>query len=66
VSPLRPIETIDVSRPSAATGIGKTAALAGDLALAVLLVLMLPLGLMVLVLPLAALARFILSLAGLI
>jgi hypothetical protein len=63
---LRPIETIDVSRPSAATGIEKAAAAAGDLALAVLLALMLPLGLMVLVLPLAALARFILALAGLI
>jgi hypothetical protein len=63
---MRPIETIDVSLPSAATGIQKATAAAGDLALAVLLAMMIPLGVMVLVFPLAALARVILAFAGLI
>lgn len=63
---MRPIETIDVSRPRASTSTAKAVAVAGDLALAVLLVLLLPLGLMVLFSPLAALVRIILGLAGLI
>ena len=63
---MRPIETIDVSRPRASTGTEKAAALAGDLLLAVLLTVLLPLGLMVLFSPVAALVRIVLTLAGLI
>jgi hypothetical protein len=63
---MRPIETIDVSRPQASTGTGKAAAAVGDLALAVLLALILPIGLMVLFSPLAGLVRGALALAGLL
>ena len=63
---MRPIETIDVSLPRASTGTEKAAAVAGDLLLAVLLTLLLPLGLMVLFSPVAALVRVVLALAGLI
>ena len=63
---VRPIETIDVSRPPAATGTAKAAAVVGDLAFAVLLALILPLGLMVLFSPLAGLVRVALALAGLL
>ena len=63
---MRPIETIDVSRPRASTGAGKAAAAAGDLGLAVLLVLILPIGLTILFSPLAGLVRVVLGLAGLI
>jgi len=63
---VRPIETIDVSRPPASTGAAKTAAIVGDLALAVLLVLILPLGSVVLFSSLAGLVRAALALAGLI
>jgi len=63
---MRPIETIDVSRPRASTGTEKAAAVAGDLVLAVLLTLLLPLGLMVLFSPVAALVRVVLTFAGLI
>ncbi len=63
---VRPIETIDVSRPPAATGTAKAAAVVGDLALAVLLALILPLGLVVLFSSLAGLVRVALALAGLL
>jgi hypothetical protein len=63
---MRPIETIDVSRPPASTGVEKAASLVGNLLLAVLVTLLLPLGLMVLVSPVAALARVVLQFAGLI
>ena len=63
---MRPIETIDVSLPRASTGTEKAAAVAGDLLLAVLLTLLLPLGVMVLFSPVAALVRIVLALAGLI
>ena len=62
---MRAIETTDVSRPRESTT-QKAAAIAGDVALAVLLVLALPLGLMVLFSPLAALVRFALALTGLV
>ena len=63
---MRPIETIDVSRPRASTATEKIAAAAGDLTLAVLLALALPFALMVLFSPLAALVRGILALVGLL
>ena len=63
---VRPIETIDVSLPPASTGIAKAAAAVGDLALAVLLALILPLGLVVLFSPLAGLVRVALAVAGLL
>ena len=63
---MRPIETIDVSRPRSSTGTEKAAAAAGDLALAVLLVLILPLGLTFLFSPVAAFLRAMLDFAGLI
>ena len=63
---VRPIETIDVSRPPASTGTAKAAAAVGDLALAVLLALILPLGLVLLFSPLAGLVRVALSVAGLL
>jgi hypothetical protein len=63
---VRPIETIDVSRPPASTGTAKAAAAVGDLALAVLLALILPLGLVVLFSPLAGLVRVALAVAGLL
>jgi hypothetical protein len=59
---VRPIETIDVSRPPASTGTAKAAAAVGDLALA----LILPLGLVVLFSPLAGLVRAALAVAGLL
>lgn len=63
---MRPIETIDVSRPRALTGTEKAAVAVGDVVLAVLLALILPFGLMVLFSPLAALVRVVLQLAGLV
>ena len=63
---VRPIETIDVSLPPASTGTAKAAAAVGDLALAVLLALILPLGLVVLFSPLAGLVRVALAVAGLL
>jgi hypothetical protein len=63
---MRPIETIDVSRPRASTGTEKAAAAVGDLALAVMLVLMLPLALVLLFSPIAALVRVILAFSGLL
>ena len=63
---VRPIETIDVSRQPASTGTAKSAAAVGDLALAVLLALILPLGLVVLFSPLAGLVRVALAVAGLL
>jgi hypothetical protein len=63
---MRPIETIDVSRPRASTGTKKAAAIAGDLTLAVSLTLILPLALTALFSPVAAVVRAILALAGLI
>jgi hypothetical protein len=63
---MRPIETIDVSLPRASTGIEKAAAVVGDLTIAVMLVLLLPLGLVVLFLPFAALVRAVLALAALL
>jgi hypothetical protein len=62
---MRPIETIDVSRPRT-SATAKAAGIAGDLTVAVLLALLLPLGLMVLFSPLAGLVRIILALAGLL
>ena len=64
--PMRPIDTIDVSLPRASTGTEKAAAAVGDLTLAVMLALMLPLGLILLFSPVAVLVRLILSLAGLL
>jgi len=63
---MRPIETIDVSRPPDSPGFNKALAAAGDVALAVVLVLVLPLGLVLVFAPLAALVRAVLSLAGLL
>jgi hypothetical protein len=63
---MRPIETIDVSRPRALTATENAAAAVGDLALAVMLALMLPLGLILLFSPVAVLVRVILTLAGLL
>jgi hypothetical protein len=63
---VRAIETTDVSRPREPTRTQKAAAIAGDVALAVLLVLALPLGLTVLFSPLAALVRLALALTGLV
>ena len=62
---MRPIETIDVSlrRTSSAR---KTAGVAGDLVVAVLLALLLPVGLVIVFSPVAGLVRAILSLAGLL
>ena len=62
---MRPIETIDVSLPR---GSSKTTAagIAGDLAVAVVLVLLLPLGLVIVCSPLAGLVRAILALTGLL
>jgi len=58
-------ETIDVSRPRAATGTARVAAALGNLALAILLALLFPVGLMVVLAPLALLAWAILALARL-
>jgi len=63
---MRPIETIDVSRPRAASSTTKAAGIAGDLAVAVLLVLLLPIGLVIVFSPLAGLVRAILALTGLL
>ena len=63
---MRRIETIDVSRPRASTRTEKAAAAACDLALAVVLTLILPLGLLALFSPVAAVVRAILNFAGLI
>jgi hypothetical protein len=62
---MRPIETIDVSRPRASST-AKVAGIAGDLAVAVLLVLLLPIGLVIAFSPLAGLVRAILALTGLL
>ena len=61
---MRSIETIDVSLVGASTRKGKAAAAAGDIALAVLLALALPLGLIVLFSPVIALVRLVLTLTG--
>ena len=63
---MRPIETIDVSRPRALTATENATAAVGDLALAVMLALLLPLGLILLFSPVAVLVRVILTLAGLL
>ena len=63
---MRPIETIDVSRPRALTATENAATAVGDVALAVMLALMLPLGLILLFSPVAVLVRVILTLAGLL
>jgi hypothetical protein len=63
--PMRPIETIDVSVPRTSSA-AKTAAIAGDLVAAVVLVLLLPVALVIVFSPLAGLVRAILSLAGLL
>jgi hypothetical protein len=63
--PMRPIETIDVSLPRTSSAT-KTAGIAGDLAVAVLLVLLLPVGLVIVFSPLTGLVRAILSLAGML
>jgi hypothetical protein len=62
---MRPIETIDVSLPRASSAT-KAAGIAGDLAAAVLLVLLLPVGLVIVFSPVAGLVRAILALAGLL
>ena len=63
---MRPIESLDVSLPRASTRTEKLTAAAGDLVLAVVLALLLPLGLVLLFSPIAALVRVILSFAGLL
>jgi hypothetical protein len=61
---MRPIETIDVSLPRGAST--RTAAgIAGDLVVAVLLVLLVPIGFVIVLSPLAGL-RALLALAGLL
>jgi hypothetical protein len=62
---MRPIETIDVSRPRTSSAT-KTAAIAGNLVAAVVLVLLLPIALVIEFSPLTGLVRAILSLAGLL
>jgi hypothetical protein len=56
------IDTIDVSRPPEPAGVARLWPVLRDIALAVLLVLMIPVGLMILIAPLAIVAWAVVAL----
>lgn len=63
---MRSIETLDVSRPRPSTRAQRAGSVASDVLLAVLVVLVLPLGLTLAFSPIVLLVRFVLGLAGLL
>jgi hypothetical protein len=64
IVPFAPVRTIDVSRPRSATWTEKAAGAFGDLGLAVLMALMLPLGLIVFGAPLVLVVWAILAIVS--